>query len=217
MNDIVPGIGLGAKDFDEIIRKVNLVAGAVEWVQIDFADETFVPVKTLWEFDKFANLIANYKDISFEAHLMVDQPEKYSRELSKVGFKRIIAHVECNDPRLFLDEARYESAEVGLAIDGATPLEQIEPYLEELDVVLVMMAEAGASGKQLDPENVEKVKAIRGHFPDLTIEVDQGINDQTIKIVKDAGANRFVSSSFIFRNSTSTSEVAAAVEALKMA
>lgn len=197
MIDVIPGIL--EKDFEEIKRKIILVSSFVPWVQIDVADNTMVKNETYTDVAAFRALFASYPALSFEAHLMVAQPEKYIRPLADVGFKRLIAHVECSDPRLFLDEAKYESIEVGMAIDGPTEIEHVEPFLEEVDVVQVMTIEAGFSGSVFLPETVEKIKAIRGNFPDLPIGVDGGINDQTAKIVTRAGATRLVSTTYLFK------------------
>lgn len=212
MIDIIPGIL--EKDFSEVERRVKLVAAYVSWVQIDVADNTLVPNETFLKFDQFVQLGKLDKAPSLEAHLMVAEPEKYIRPLADAGFKRLIAHVEAHDPRRFLDEAKYESVEVGLAIDGPTDLEQIEPFLEEIDVVLVMTIEAGFSGQQLMPETLEKIKTIRRNFPDLPIAVDGGINDKTARLVRDAGATRLVSTSYLFKD---PANIAAAIERLKTA
>ena len=209
MIDIIPGSF--EQDFSAIEERLQSVEGVVDWAQIDIADETLVPAKSLLEFEKFGELA---KKISLEAHLMVANPEKYIRPLVDAGFRRLIAHVECNDPRLFLDAAKYESVEVGLAVDGATEIEQIEPFLEEIDVVLVMTVEAGASGEPFLPETVEKIRLIHQNLPNLPIEVDGGINDQTVKLVKDAGATRAVSTSYIFKD---PKRVAEAIEHLQNA
>lgn len=216
MAEIIPGIL--EKDFTEIERKVSLVAPYVEWVQIDFADGTLVPTLTNWEFPKFTDLIkpylANGHKLSFEAHLMVASPEKYIKPLADAGFRRLIAHVESNDARLFLEQVQFESVEAGLALDGSSALEELEPFLEDIDVALIMGAEAGASGQDLQLENVEKIKLLRENLPDLPIEVDQGVNPTTAKVLKDAGATRLVTTSFIFKN-TDPSKVAEAIENLK--
>ncbi len=187
MPDIIPAIF--EKDWDEIAKKIALVSPHAEWVQIDIADGSLAPTTTFLDFAKFAPLDQLVK---LEAHLMVSAPEKYIRPLVDAGFKRIIAHVECNDPRLFLDEMEKEDVEAGLAIDGPTPVETIEPFLENLDVVLVMMAEMGASGMKLQSENIEKIRAIHAAFPDLSIEAEEGVDEQTAKVMIDAGASRLV-------------------------
>lgn len=207
MIDVIPGIL--EKDFAEIERRIRMVTPYVSWVQIDVADNTLVPNETFLQFDQFNQLA---KLVQLEAHLMVAEPEKYIRPLADAGFKRLIAHVESHDPRRFLDEATYESVEAGIAIDGSTELEAVEPFLESVDVVLVMTIEAGFSGQQLMPETLEKIKKIHENFPDLAIEVDGGINDKTAKLVRDAGATRLVSTSYLFRDPT---QVASAIESLK--
>ncbi len=209
MVDVIPGIL--EKAWSPIEERLNLVKGLVRAVQIDVADNTFVPNETILTFSQFAPFA---KELSLEAHLMVASPEKYIKPLADAGFKRLIAHVEANDPRLFLEQAQYEHVEVGIAIDGATELDQAEPFLEEIDMVLVMTIEAGFSGQPFMTETVEKIKTIHQNFPDLPIEVDGGINDQTAKIVKDAGAMRLVSTSFLFKD---PANVSAAIERLKNA
>src|SRR5260221_2836741 len=132
MIDVIPGIL--EKEWAPIEERLFLVAPLVEWVQIDVADNSLVPNTTLLDFTKFspAHLPHELQSLSFEAHLMVASPEKYIRPLADAGFKRLIAHVECHDPRIFLEAAKYEHIEVGIAIDGATEFDQIEPSLGEV-------------------------------------------------------------------------------------
>ncbi len=207
MADIIPGIL--EKEWSVIEERLGLVKGLVGAVQIDIEDNTYVPNETILTFGAF---VPWAKEFSLEAHLMVSQPEKYIKSLADAGFKRLIAHVESDDPRLFLEQAKYEHVEVGMAIDGGTELEQIEPFLEEIDMVLVMTIEAGFSGQPFMVETVEKIKTIHQNFPDLPIEVDGGINDQTAKIAKDAGATRLVSTSFLYKD---PANIEAAIEKLK--
>lgn len=211
MIDVIPGIL--EKEWSSIEEKLGLVTGLVEWVQVDIADNTLVPNETFLQFVKLDQL-DKFDKLNFEAHLMVANPEKYIKHLADAGFKRLIAHVECSDLRMFLEQSEYEHVEVGIAIDGATPVEQAEPFLEEVDLALVMTIEAGFSGQEFMTETVEKIKAIHEHFPDLPIEVDGGINDKTAKVAIDAGATRLVSTSFLFKDPNS---IANAIDALKNA
>lgn len=209
MIEIIPGIL--EKEWTVIEERIKLVSSLVSWVQIDIADNTLVPNRTFLDFEKFS---LYPESVSLEGHLMVANPEKYIRPLADAGFKRLIAHVECVDPRVFLDQARFEHVEVGIAIDGSTEIEQIEPFLEEIDCVLVMGIEAGFSGQEFQPENLEKIKAIHQNFSDLPIEVDGGINEATAKLVKDAGATRLVSTSYLFKD---LQNIGQAIERLKTA
>jgi ribulose-phosphate 3-epimerase len=199
MIDVIPGIN--EPTLEEIERKIDLVVPHTPWVHIDFLDETLFPNTSYMDIEKLKPLI-DRSGLSFEAHLMVGKPEKYLKALADAGFKRVIIHVECDDPRLFLDEAQYESIEVGIAIDAATEIEALDPFLEEVDVALVMTVEAGASGAAFMPETVDKVRIIKEHFPTLVIEVDGGINDKTASVVREAGATRLVSTTYVFNDPT---------------
>lgn len=200
MIDIIPGIL--EKEWSKIEERLMLIAPHVDWVQIDIADNTLVPNETLLDFSNFSEekLPAELRHLSFEAHLMVANPEKYIKQLVDAGFKRIIAHVESTDPRIFLEKAKYEHVEVGIAIDGPTELEVIEPFLDQVDMVLVMSIEAGFSGQEFMQDTVEKIRRIHESLPDLPIEVDGGITDKSSKVVRDVGATRLVSTSYIFKH-----------------
>lgn len=188
--DIIPGIH--EKELSELEKKVSAVAANAPRIHIDIADGTLIPSTTVSDPEALARCISSHPECSFEAHLLVANPETYIRPLVAAGFTRLIAHIESTDPRLFLDEARLESAEVGLAIDAPTEIEQFEPLLEEIDVALVMSAEAGPPGGQFLPETMEKIRTIRKHFADLAIEVEGGITPETTNLAQDAGVTRIV-------------------------
>ncbi len=196
MIDVTPAI---FSDDVEILKiRIAALSGFVKWIQIDLSDGTMVPNKTFFDLDKFAALFSQFPSISFEAHLMVDNPVKYLKLLADAGFKRIIAQVEASDPRHFLDEAQLESVEVGLALDGASEVELIEPFLESIDLVVVMTIEAGATDAPFLPESLEKIKAIRHHFPDLPIAAEGNIDERNAKLLTDAGVTRLVITSDTF-------------------
>ena len=207
MVEIIPGIL--EKEWEMIEERMRLVTGLVDWAQIKFVDNTIVPNTTYLEFQQFHQY---NKLIQLEAHLMVSQPEKYIKAAVDAGFKRLIAHVEAHDPRVFLDSVKHEDVEVGIAIDGPTEFETVEPFLEEVDVVLVMTSEAGFSGAAFLPECLEKIKSIHSYLPDLPIEADGGISDKTARLVTEAGATRLVSTSFVFKDSAN---IAGTIERLK--
>lgn len=210
MIEIIPGIL--EKEWEGVEAKVRQAADVSAWVHIDFADHTMVENDTPLDFSKYKALIDSYPRVGFEAHLMVAAPEKYVKPLADSGFKRVIAHIESNDPRRFLDAAKYEEVEVGMALDGPSEVAEIEPFLEEVDFVLIAAIEEGFSGQKFMPEVIEKIKLIRQNFIDLPIEVVGGINDETAKLVIEAGATRLVSTSYIFKHPDG---IAAAVESLK--
>ncbi len=198
--------GILEKDIHDAERKIALAAVHLTTIQIEIADNTLVPNETITDLSLFASIISQYPNIVFEAHLMVANPEKYIRAVADAGFARIIAQIESNDPRTFLEKVRYEELEVGLALDGSSELREIEPFLEEIDFVLIMMVEAGFSGQPFLPESIEKIKLIHQNAPDLIIEADGGINAETAKAVVDVGATRIVSTSYLFKNPDSMAD-----------
>lgn len=196
MVDVTPAIFTS----DEVVLRseIERLASDAAWIQIDLSDGSMVPLKTFFELDKLAQLVKLAQSISFEAHLMVDNPVKYLKPLADAGFKRVIAQVEASDPRQFLDGAQLESVEVGLALDGASEIEIIEPFLESVDLAVVMTIEAGAADNPFLPESLEKIKAIRHHFPDLPIAAEGNIDARNAKLLTEAGVSRLVVASGTF-------------------
>lgn len=200
MMEIIPGINEG--DVKELERKITLVAPHVDMIQIDVGDNTIFLSDTVHDVVLLTPIIEKFTKTGtkFEAHLMVANPLPYLKPLADAGVARVIAHVECHDPREFLAEARTHEIEVGLALDVESDFELIEPYLEEVDTVLVMTIETGASGQDFESNAMETIKTIHRNLPDLPIEVDGGMNPDTAKIVKEAGATRIVSTSYLFNS-----------------
>ncbi len=210
--DVIPEMAETAWDAFE--KKVAMVSHAASWIHVSVSDGTMGAPATLVDFSRLPALRELYPKLSFEARILSATPEKYIRPLADAGFTRLFAHVESNDPRMFLESAKFDDIEVGIAVDGATEIDQVEPFLEEIDCVAVMTAEAGTTGGAFLPEAVEKIKLIRQNFPDLPIEAVGGITDVTVKTVKDAGATRLVSNNFIFG---SGEDVSSRIEALQSA
>lgn len=190
MIDVTPAIF--TDDEKALAQQVQQLSPHFPWIQLDLSDGTMVPTKTVTEGKVLAEIVTQYPNVSFEAHLMVDNPVKYLKPLVDAGFARIIAQVECSDPRVFLDEAGLDSGEVGLALDGSSEIEIIEPFLESIDTVVVMTIEAGSPDAPFLPESLEKIKAIRHHFPDLPIVAEGNIDQGNAKILRDAGVTRLV-------------------------
>ncbi|MFZ2024733.1 MAG: hypothetical protein WAV51_00405 [Microgenomates group bacterium] len=212
--EIIPGIL--ETDVKEIERKITLVAPYVETVQIDIGDNTIFPCDTVHDMAILTPIIEKFTKTGtkFEVHLMVADPISYLKPLADAGVSRIIAHVECHAPREFLAEARTHEMEVGLALDVESDFDLIEPYLEEVDFVLVMTIETGASGQEFESNAMETIKTIHRNLPDLPIEVDGGMTPDTAKIVQEAGVTRIVTTSFIFK---SEQDIPSAIESLQNA
>jgi len=193
MAEIIPGIL--EKEWSEIEKKLEIVKSFAKTVHIDFIDGKFDPNTTFLNpspFSKYA------QDLFLEAHLMVDDPILYLEPLAKAGFRRFIGHIEkMPDQAEFVAKAEV-LGEVGLAIDSPTDLSELKVPYDDLDCVMIMMIKAGQSGQEFNPEYLKKVEAIRNVESLLPIEIDGGVNDKTILLAKNAGVNRFISTSFIF-------------------
>jgi ribulose-phosphate 3-epimerase len=195
MFEVIPGIL--EKNWQEIENKIELLQSFSRIIHIDVIDGKFAPNATFLDpkpFEKYT------KDFLFEAHLMVEEPINYLESFAKAGFKRFLGHIEhMSSQEEFV--ARGELlGEVGLALDANTPLENLKADYLDLDCILLMTVKAGLSAQEFLPEVLEKVKKIK-EKAQIPVEVDGGINDLTLPQVLSYGANRFVTTSFLFSGS----------------
>jgi len=192
MCDVIPGIL--EKTWEEVEAKIQLLSPFAKTLHIDVIDGKFVNNLTFLDPAPFAK----YKDqFLLEVHLMVEEPVNYLKPFAAAGFKRFLGHVEkMSDQTEFIAQGEL-LGEVGLALDGPTDLSAITVSYDDLDTVLFYVSDrVGFSGPAMLPERLEKVKAFRAKS-NIPIEVDGGIKDSTIQLAKEAGATRFVATSFI--------------------
>lgn len=183
------------KDWESIEKKLEICREFSNTVHIDFIDGKFVDNTTFLEFGSFKKYSTYF---TLEAHLMVEEPINYLPRLSSAGFKRYLGHVEkMSDQIEFVASGELLGA-VGLALDLQTPLDAIKVSLDDLDQILLMSVNAGKSGQTFDNSIIEKIRSLRSKYLG-NIEIDGGINDQTILFAKTAGANTFCVTSFLFK------------------
>lgn len=194
MFEIIPSPGTQDKDWTTIEQKIELVKPFVKTIHIDVIDGKFAQNTTFLDPSPFAKYT---QDIFFEVHLMVDDPLSYVESFAQAGFRRFIGHVEKMPDQVEFVSRVQQIAEVGLALDGSTPLEAIEVPFEDLDTVLCMTIKAGFSGQAFQPDILPKVKKLSSRFFG-PIEVDGGINEATIGEAAKSGASRFVTTSYLF-------------------
>lgn len=190
--EIIPAIL--EKDWESIEKKLEIVKSFAKTVHIDILDGKLFNNTTFMDpapFKKYSS------DLFLELHMMVEEPINYLDEWAAAGFKRFIGHVEkMSDQAEFVAKGQL-LAEVGLALDGPTELDQIGVPLDDLDVLLCMAIESGFSGRPFTQEYLKKLEMIK-ETTWIPIEVDGGINDKTILQAKALGATRFCASSFLF-------------------
>lgn len=193
--EIIPSPGTQIPDWRTMEEKIEMVLPFAESIHLDLLDGKFAPNTTLLDSKPFAKYA---KDITLEVHLMVENPIEYLKPFADAGFTRFIGQIEqMPDIEEFIAQAEM-LGEVGLAVDSQTEVARILPYIEGIDFVLVMTVKAGWSNQKFMPDMLEKVGKLRATDPLLPIEIDGGVNDETITPAKDAGATRFVSTGFIY-------------------
>lgn len=194
MFEILPGIL--EKEWDAIEKKFEIIRPFARSVHIDIVDGKFAPNISFLDpkpYKKYS------QDFFLELHMMVEEPLQYLKPFADAGFKRFLGHIEkMSDQVEFVAQAQI-LGEVGLVVDGKTSLDSIKVPYDDLDCMLFMTINAGFSGQPFIAGHLEKVKQAR-EKTNIPIEIDGGINDQTILLARDAGANRFVATSFLFKS-----------------
>ncbi len=180
------------KELDDIFSKIEDFA---RLIQLDVMDGKFVPSHSL-DFD-FRVPAGKYK---FEAHLMIQNPERWVDDYwEKVDI--IIAHFEAvENPKKIIKLVKNRGKKIAFALNPETEVAQIRDYLDDIDQVLIMTVHPGFYGSQFLPETMDKISQLRELRPELDIEVDGGIKPDTIVQAYKAGANMFVSGSYLIRS-----------------
>lgn len=205
MNILSPSI-LSA-DFSRLGEQIKEVetAGA-QYLHIDVMDGLFVP-SISYGMPVIAS-IRKCSNIFFDVHLMIERPERYLKEFAESGADLINFHLEATeDAEGVIEKIRALNRKVGITIKPGTPAEAVEPYLDKVDMVLVMTVEPGFGGQKLIPECLDKVAEIRRMVTKkglrTDIEVDGGINADNVELALRAGANVIVAGSAVFKNNIS--------------
>ena len=189
---IVPAII--AKNQNELNERLLKVKKYVDLVQLDVMDNKFVPNTSL-----FFDFSLPKTKCQFEAHLMVQDPEDW---IEKYGYKvdTVLVHYEsCNNPKKMIEQVKTDGKKIGFVLNPETPISKLTGFLNDIDQVLIMTVNPGFYGSPFLSEMLEKISDLRILKPKLDIEVDGGITDKTIGLVDKAGANMFVSGSYIMK------------------
>lgn len=202
MNILSPSI-LSA-DFAKLGEQIQAVdkAGA-QYIHIDVMDGLFVPSISYGM--PVIRCVRPVTDKVFDVHLMIEKPERYIDEFADCGADLITFHIEATDKvSEVIDMIHSRGKKAGLSIKPGTPVEEVKPYLEKLDMILVMTVEPGFGGQSYIEACTEKVRQMRKMVTesgrDIDIQVDGGINIKNVGTVLEAGANVIVAGSAVFKN-----------------
>ena len=190
-------------DFNRLGEQIKILENeGVKILHIDVMDGDFVPSISFGM--PVIKSIRKESKMFFDVHLMVTAPERYIRDFVECGADSITVHAEaCEDLDRTIELIRAAGVKVGVSIKPATPVNDISHLLDEVDMVLVMTVQPGFGGQKYLEECTEKIKELRELIDaeglDTQIQVDGGINEETLSTVMEAGANLIVAGSYAFR------------------
>lgn len=198
MKSIKIAPSLLSADFSILKEEVEKIekSGATH-LHLDVMDGDFVPNITFGA--GVISSIRPHTNLIFDIHMMVTNPERYIEDMVKAGADSITVHAEATK---HLDRTvnliKSHNVKACVALNPSTPISIIENIAYALDMILVMSVNPGFGGQKFIPQALEKIKKLRGLYPNIDIEVDGGINDKTSILVKEAGANILVAGSYVF-------------------
>lgn len=209
---IIPAIN--TTSFEDAKQKLETIFTFLpegELVHLDIVDGVFAPNVTWGSPEELIRLTTTkipasagmtVGEVKFELHLMVQNPEAVIDAWLRTELvKRVVVHLEVmTDPVYILEKCTRFGAEAMLAINPDTEVERLLAHKDDFKYMQILAVYPGLAGQKFQPQIIDKIKFLKTHAPNVTIEVDGGINPETAKHCKDAGASLFVSASYVLSN-----------------
>ena len=186
-------------DFGALSDAIKLVAPGTEWFHVDVMDGHFVPNLTIGP--PVVSSLRGHTDLFFDTHLMITDPARYLEPFRDAGANGCTVHVEIGETAALIAQMRELGLRVGLAANPDTPFEAIDPYLDQVDLVLCMTVFPGFGGQSFIPEVMSKVRRVRQAVDDAGLHRrrgGRGIDRHTVIEAAGSGANVFVAGSAVF-------------------
>jgi len=194
---------LNAK-FDDLANEIAKVSQSADQLHLDIMDNIFVPNFT-FDFQRAKEIIA-LSDLPVDAHLMIADPDISAPKYAQAGCVSVTFHLEAaKNIGQTISDVKSNGAKVGVAVKPGTPFSLVEPFIEQIDLLLIMTVEPGFGGQSFMHEQMDKVKTARSRIELIKggkplIQVDGGISLETIGEAASAGANCFVAGSAVYKS-----------------
>lgn len=196
---IIVAPSLLAADFSKLREEIQEVESyGAEYLHLDVMDGNFVPNISFGA--PVISSIRKHSNLVFDVHLMVENPDRFIKDIVDAGADVITVHAEATKHlNRTIQLIKSYGKKVGIALNPSTPLDVIKYDLKDIDMVLIMTVNPGFGGQAFIERMLQKIRDLRSIDPNIDIQVDGGINDKTSKLVKEAGANILVAGSYLFK------------------
>ena len=202
-------------DFSRLGNEIaDIRSGGADYIHFDVMDGEFVPNISIGI--PVLNSLRKITDMFIDVHLMITTPLRFAKAFCDAGADLVVFHVEADSYQNIsdaIDVVKAQGKKVGLAVKPRTPAAVLYPFIERLDLVLVMTVEPGFGGQSFMPDQLPKIKELRHEIErrglDCELEVDGGVDPVTAKLCKAAGANVLVAGSAVFGKADRAAQIAA--------